>query len=76
MSVAARRLSAMTDHHDQLVTCPLPAAGESAGAANEAIRELVRRHGDRPWGAAERAELQRLYGIWLAAVRSGIETAA
>ncbi|WP_165985799.1 hypothetical protein [Streptomyces sp. YIM 98790] len=44
--------------------------------ANEAIRRYVALHGPRPWSAAERAELQRLYAAWLSAVRNGIDQAA
>ncbi|SFC98244.1 hypothetical protein [Streptomyces aidingensis] len=44
--------------------------------ANEAIRRYVQQHGARPWSAAERAELQRLYAAWLGAVRNGMDRAA
>ncbi|MQS06558.1 hypothetical protein [Streptomyces alkaliphilus] len=52
------------------------AATTDAAAANEAIRDYVRRHGSRPWGAAERAELGRLYAAWRAAVKEGLGAAA
>lgn len=42
---------------------------QDAAAANEAIRRYVRLHGARPWGPAERAELDRLRTAWLQAMR-------
>ncbi|MDB1088596.1 hypothetical protein PJ985_13570 [Streptomyces sp. ACA25] len=50
--------------------------GLDAGQANQAIRVYVRAHGTRPWGAKERAELQKLYEVWRAAVRAGFGSAA
>lgn len=52
------------------------AAANVADEANEAIRAFVRAHGDRPWGEAESAELNRLRAVWLAAVRASVERAA
>ncbi|MCE7082852.1 hypothetical protein [Streptomyces sp. ST2-7A] len=52
------------------------AATTDAAAANEAIRAYVRRHGARSWGAAERAELGKLYAAWRAAVQRNLDAAA
>lgn len=51
----------------------LPPPRLDAAAANEAIRDYVRQHGDRPWGEQERAELHRLRTRWLQAVCDGVE---
>ncbi|GAA1913477.1 hypothetical protein GCM10009716_23790 [Streptomyces sodiiphilus] len=56
-------------------TDPTPARPDPE-AANEAIRRYVRKHGGRPWGARERAELDRLRSSWIKAVRRDVRAAA
>ncbi|MBL1066932.1 hypothetical protein [Streptomyces sp. 7-21] len=58
-----------------LTAAPTAPGTRDAAAANEAIRRYVLDHGDRPWNAAERAELDRLRRAWLAAVRGKSRTA-
>jgi len=43
--------------------------GGSLDQTNAALRDYVRRHGDRPWTAAELTELARLRARWTAAAR-------
>lgn len=51
--------------------------GAAVEAANEALRAYVReRRGRCCWSAEERAELDRLRGVWLDAVRRSIDVAA
>jgi len=51
--------------------------GQAVEAANEALRAYVQaRRGRCCWSAEERAELDRLRGVWLDAVRQGIDVAA